>query len=389
MHVPPRVIGRDPSTLFEACFQNYVEDLRSTLREVDRSALAAIVAVLLQARQEQRTVFIIGNGGSAATASHMACDLGKGTVDRSNPDFKRFRALSLTDSAALMTALGNDLSFDEVFSEQLATLMSDGDVVIAISASGNSPNLIRAIEYAKAYGAVTIGLLGFGGGVLGEIVDHPLVVSSHNYGVSEDFHLIVQHVVTQYLRRALAGPARPLAFIDRDGIINQRLGPHEYVKHWEQFRFVDGAISMLRGLSDHGYRLVVVTNQQGVGKGVISEEALTGIHHKMTAALAREGIPLTRVLHCPHLEQDRCPCRKPRPGLIFRALNEMPFLVDVQRSIVVGDSASDAFAGHAAGIGTIVLVGNPEEGVPDGTTIVDAVSDVIDTLPRQRSTLAS
>ena len=188
-------------------------------------------------------------------------------------------------------------------------------------------------------------------------MDHPLIVSSRNYGVAEDFHLIVQHVVTQYLRRALAGPARPVAFLDRDGIINQRLGDHEYVERWDQFRFVDGVLPMLRGLAEHGYPLLVVTNQQGVGKGVMSAAALRQVHDEMTRALASEGIVLTRILHCPHLEQDRCYCRKPRPGLLHRALNETPFLIDMPRSILIGDSPSDLLAGRAAGVGRLVYVG--------------------------------
>lgn len=368
-------------TMLGAYVHSYVEDLKWTLQEIDAAVLAAIVDALVEARQERRQVLIMGNGGSAATASHLACDLGKGTIDRANPGFRRFRALSLADSTALMSALGNDLSFEDVFSEQLATVMCDGDVVIAISASGNSPNLVRAVEYARSRDAVTIGLLGFGGGHLAGIVDHALVVSSRNYGLSEDFHLIVQHVVTQYIRRALAGPARPVAFLDRDGVINERPGPHQYVERWEQFRFVEGAVPMLRGLRDRGYSLIVVTNQQGIGKGVMTESALRLIHDEMVRSLAREGVSLTGILHCPHREQDGCYCRKPRPGLIHRAMNETSFMIDLPRSILIGDSASDAFAGHAAGVGTLVHVGRPEGRVPDGTHVVETVLDVLDAVP--------
>ena len=376
-------VGQDGlgPTMLDTYFRSDVEDLKSTLKEVDPAVLASIVGVLLRARQDQRQVLIVGNGGSAATASHMACDLGKGTIDRTASRFRRFRALSLADNSALMSAVGNDLSFDDLFSEQLATLMCDGDVVIVISASGNSPNLVRAVEYARSRGAETIGLLGFGGGRLAEMVDHALVVSSRNYGLSEDFHLIIQHVVTQYLRRALAGSARPVAFLDRDGIINERLGPHEYVERWDQFRFVDGALPLLRGLSEHGYALIVVTNQQGIGKGLMSQASLNLVHDEMTRALAKEGISLTQLLHCPHLDQDRCYCRKPRPGLIYRAMNEAPFLIDLPRSIIIGDSHTDVMAGHAAGVGTLVHVGNPESSVPEGTTVVESVLDVLDAVP--------
>jgi len=362
--------------LFEAYLRGYFEELKASLGELGPAKVAAVAEVFERARRERRQIFIVGNGGSAATASHMACDLGKGTVDYSNPGLTRFRTISLSDNTALITALGNDLSFDDIFAEQLKGLMNDGDVVVFISASGNSPNLVRAAHYARSRRGELVGLLGFGGGALGTLVDHALVVSSRNYGLSEDSHLIVQHVLTQYLRRLLAGPARPVAFLDRDGIINERAAPHEYVTSWDEFRWVDGVMPLLRGLSDLGFALMVVTNQQCVGKGLLSEAGLAAIHHEMTRALEAEGIVLTRVLHCPHLEQAGCFCRKPRPGLIYRALNETPFLIDLARSVLIGDAESDMQAGLAAGIGARVLVGAGDERVDAATHHAGSVRDV-------------
>jgi D-sedoheptulose 7-phosphate isomerase len=215
--------------------RSYVEDLKWTMEEFDRDAVGRVVALLLAAREQGRQILLIGNGGSAAAASHMACDLGKGTIDYSDPAFRRFRALSLSDNTALITAIGNDLSFEDVFVEQLRMVMNAGDVVVFISASGNSPNLVRAAEYARAHGGQTVGLLGFGGGTLANMMDVALVVSSRNYGITEDFHLSVQHIYTQDLRRALAGPARPVAFLDRGGIINERAAPHAYIERWQDF----------------------------------------------------------------------------------------------------------------------------------------------------------
>ena len=374
--------------IFEVYFRSYLEELRSALSEIEPAAVANVLRILERARLERRQIFIIGNGGSAATASHMACDLGKGTVDYRNPGFTRFRAISLTDNTALITALGNDLSFEDIFAEQLAAQMNDGDVVVFVSASGNSPNLVRAAHYARSRGGELVGLLGFGGGALSDLVDHALVVSSRNYGLSEDSHLIVQHVLTQYLRRLLAGPARPVAFLDRDGVINERPEPHQYLSSWEEFRWVDGILPLLRGLSDLGFALMVVTNQQGVGKGTLSEAALEVIHGEMTRTLELEGITIARVLHCPHLEQDRCFCRKPRPGLIYRALNEAPFLVDVPGSVLIGDAESDMQAALGAGIGTRILVGHEEPGGA-ATHRVSSVSDVLGVITRGMARFAS
>jgi len=172
-----------------------------------------------------------------------------------------------------------------------------------------------------------------------------------------------------------------VAFVDRDGVINERPAPHQYVTSWEGFHWVDGILPLLRGLSDMGFALIVITNQQGVGKGILSEAALEGIHGEMTRTLEREGIALTRVLHCPHLEQDRCMCRKPRPGLIYRALNETPFLIDLARSVVIGDADSDMQAGMAAGVGTRILVGGEGLG-NEATHHVARVPDVLAVVSR-------
>lgn len=337
--------------------RSYIEELSWTMREFDRSILGAVVEVLLEARASGRQILLVGNGGSAATASHMACDLGKGTIDPNDPDARRFRVLSLADNNALLTAIGNDVSFDDIFVQQLRMVMREGDVVVLISASGNSPNLLRAAEFARAHGAVTVGLLGFGGGRLKNLVNYPLVVSSCNYGVAEDFHLSIQHIYTQYLRRALSGPARRVAFLDRDGVINHPAAPHKYIERWDQFTLLDGAVAMLDDLRSQQFELVVVTNQQGVGKGVMTHGDLKSLHESMEATLRAHGVVLAGVFACTHLADDGCFCRKPRPGLFHRAINQLDFLVDMASSIAVGDSASDMIAAQAAGVGTRVLIG--------------------------------
>ncbi len=344
--------------MLDSYIRSYLDDLKWTVDQLDPSVLAAIVDVFLRARAEGRQILIVGNGGSASAASHMACDLGKSAIDDTSPHAARFRTLSLADNVALMTAIANDLSFEEVFREQLKIVMRNGDVVVFISASGNSPNLLRAHEYARTRGGTTIALLGFGGGKLAALVDHALVVSSRNYGISEDFHLTVMHILTQHLRRALSGPPRPVVFLDRDGIINQRRTPVAYVERWDQFHFVDDAIPALRQLSASGFGLVVVTNQQGIGKGLMTVEALDDIHDRMRRALGAEGVSLDGIFHCPHLQQDDCFCRKPKPGLIHRALNETMFLIDLPRSILIGDSESDVLAGRAAGLKTVLVAGD-------------------------------
>jgi len=149
--------------------------------------------------------------------------------------------------------------------------------------------------------------------------------------------------------------AKPVVFLDRDGVINERPGAERYVRQWEAFRFKEGALPMLSELFATGYRLVVVTNQQGVGKGLVNPDQLERIHTNMIAEIHRHGAELDGVFCCPHLESEGCDCRKPKPGLIFKALKTLPYTVDLTASWIVGDSPSDIQAGQAAGIRTLLV----------------------------------
>lgn len=177
--------------------QEYLTEVKSALDTLDVESIHQALALIFAAYEKGSRVFIIGNGGSASTASHMACDLGKGTLSRfyDNKE-KRLRVLSLSDNISLLTAYANDLSFDHAFVQQLINLIEEDDVVIVLSGSGNSRNLIRAIKYAKKYKAKTIGILGFKqGGKLAEMVDCKIVVQSEHYGPVEDVHLVLNHLL--------------------------------------------------------------------------------------------------------------------------------------------------------------------------------------------------
>ena len=179
--------------------KNYFDQVKQTLDEILHQDIEKIVKIIHQAYLKRKHIFIMGNGGSATTASHFACDLGKGTLSpRDNQKIKRFKVTSLTDNVAMMTAWSNDFSYDHVFSEQLKNLISRGDVVIGLSVSGNSPNVLNAIELAKRHKATTIGLTGFDGGKLAQISDLAIVVKINKYDVAEDVHLILTHMITRY-----------------------------------------------------------------------------------------------------------------------------------------------------------------------------------------------
>lgn len=178
----------------------YFANLKSTIDEIPMEKVERIVQMIFEAYRNNKYVFIMGNGGSASTASHFACDLGKGTICEGKP---RFRVVSLNDNIPLITALSNDFGYERVFVEQLMNLVNPGDLVVSITGSGNSPNILRGVEYAKKQGAKTIGLIGFGGGKLQYMVDEHITVSNTNYGQVEDVHLILSHAIAQYFRNLI------------------------------------------------------------------------------------------------------------------------------------------------------------------------------------------
>jgi D-sedoheptulose 7-phosphate isomerase len=180
---------------------DYLDRLGRSLEAVSREDIAELGEILYRAYHSGASVFIVGNGGSASTASHMAADLAKNTI---GPHMRRFRVMSLNDNVSLVTALANDEGYENVFREQLVNLIQPSDILIAISASGNSPNVLNAIEYATSCHAQTIGLLGFdGGGALG-LVDKAVLVRSTDYGVIEDAHLVLNHILVEHFKARLS-----------------------------------------------------------------------------------------------------------------------------------------------------------------------------------------
>ena len=182
--------------------RNYFEELKKTIDKISVEDIKKVTDLLYDAYKKNRQIFIIGNGGSASTASHFACDLGKGTLQRVYDEKeKRFRAISMVDNVALLTALSNDLSYGDVFSQQLRNLINYGDILIAISGSGNSQNILSAVDTASKSGAITIGFLGFDGGKLKDKVDYYIHVPSDHYGRIEDLHLVLAHLISSYLTK--------------------------------------------------------------------------------------------------------------------------------------------------------------------------------------------
>lgn len=183
--------------------RRYAQYISQLLANLDCAAIQRVGERLEAARVMNARVFILGNGGSASTASHLANDLGFGPRRLGGATYK---AISLSDNVSAITAIANDRHYDEVFVEQLKTLLEPGDLVLAISASGNSPNVLRAAQYARTQQAVVIAFTGFGGGQLVDLADDVVhIATAHgDYGPVEDLHMLLDHLLTSYLARLTA-----------------------------------------------------------------------------------------------------------------------------------------------------------------------------------------
>ena len=175
--------------------EGYLAACQNAIRSLDPASVAEVVQLLRQARESGNRIFAVGNGGSAATAMHFVTDMAKGaSLGRE----KRFIVIPLTDCVPWITALSNDLCYEDVFVEQLRNFAEPGDVLIAISGSGNSENVLRAVRYASEVGCRTVGLAGFRGGRLKDLVEQCIVVDSDHMGRIEDVHLILLHIVCYF-----------------------------------------------------------------------------------------------------------------------------------------------------------------------------------------------
>jgi D-sedoheptulose 7-phosphate isomerase len=181
----------------ENLVETYLTQLADVLRTLPREPLQAIISTLRQARVDRKKIFICGNGGSAATASHMVCDFIKNTRDPARP---HMRVIGLNDNMPTLSAYANDEGYETVFAEPLRSLGEAGDVAIAISGSGNSPNVLETMRAARECGLKTIGLTGFAGGKIKDMVDICLIVPSDRIEQVEDLHMIIDHLVTLSLK---------------------------------------------------------------------------------------------------------------------------------------------------------------------------------------------
>lgn len=219
--------------------QGYFSTINLALNALPVEKVAEVVAALETARTRRNRIYVFGNGGSAATASHFACDLAKGTLCSGKPGM---RVMALTDNTPVFSAWANDTGYENVFSEQLKELIEPGDVAVAISGSGNSVNVLEGVRVANEHGATTIGLSGFNGGKLAELVDISIVVPNHFMEQVEDIHLILCHAIAVCLSKL------------HSNVLAVTKNPEELVKAAREYLQSSSAIRGLRGEATVIYR---------------------------------------------------------------------------------------------------------------------------------------
>jgi len=210
-----------PEVSLQTTLRDYWDEVADVAAAIDLTDLERAAVMLLTCQARGRVVFVIGNGGSAATASHFACDLSKGTRRDGPPTF---HVVSLTDNVPLLTAWANDSGYDRVFSEQLTALARPGDLLVAISASGNSPNVVAAVDAARSCGMSVVSLSGRSGGRLAHLVDVLVNVPSDTIEVVEDAHLIVAHSLCVAVRERLASGETPIPTTSLSVVPGRRAG---------------------------------------------------------------------------------------------------------------------------------------------------------------------
>jgi D-sedoheptulose 7-phosphate isomerase len=184
----------------DSTIKDYFNEIVKALNAINESDITEIGDIIFDTYKRHKRIYIFGNGGSAATASHFALDLAKSSA---NLSVRKLPAISLSENMPLITAIANDTDYSLIFREQLSTLLESGDLVVAISASGNSPNIIEAVKFANNNGAVTVGICGFDGGELNKIARRAIIIANNDYKQIEDVHMIITHIIAREVRNKI------------------------------------------------------------------------------------------------------------------------------------------------------------------------------------------
>ncbi len=327
-----------------------------TISKIDPAQVRKAADIILEAFRNGGQVIFMGNGGSSADAQHIAAEFsGKYLIDR-----PALPSISLSNIAPV-TAIGNDYSYDIVFKRQIEANCRKGDVVIGLSTSGNSKNVVLALEKAKEIGAKTISFTG-DGGKMRDMVDCAVIIPSKETPRIQEGYLCACHTMCGIVEREMFG--NRAVFIDRDDTVAKDV---PYCHDPDQFNLYEGVPEAIRRLNEAGFKVIMITNQSGIGRGYFTLDELNAVNSKMCREIEAKGGHLDDIFYCPHTPEDHCSCRKPEIGMGVQAV--MKHGINPHRSFMVGDHDKDIEFGKRLGCRSIK--------VSSEFTFVDAVEMIL------------
>ena len=299
--------------------------------------IETVAKLCVDAIKNGNKVMFCGNGGSAADSQHLAAEL----VGRYKINRPALNSIALTTDTSILTAVGNDFGYDTIFERQVEGLGKKGDVLIGLSTSGNSKNVLLAMDKAKSMGISTVAMTGEKGGKMKENADFAINVPSDVTNHIQEMHIAVGHIICGIIEKECAPKVKAL-FLDRDGTINVDYG---YTYETEKFEFVDGIVQLCQKAQEKNYKIIVITNQSGVERGYYTLEQMNAFNDLMISEFKKHGVVVTDVYCCPYLEH---PDRKPAPGMFLKARDR--YNIDMENSIVIGDKERDIESAFNAGV---------------------------------------
>ena len=299
--------------------------------------IESVAKVCIDTIKNGNKVMFCGNGGSAADSQHLAAEL----VGRYKMNRPALNSVALTTDTSILTAVGNDFGYDTIFERQVEGIGKKGDILVGLSTSGNSKNVLLAMEKAKAMGIKTVAMTGQKGGKMKENADFAINVPSDTTNHIQEMHIAVGHILCGIIEKECAPKVKAL-FLDRDGTINV---DYDYTFETEKFEFLDGIVDLCKDAQAKGYKIFVCTNQSGVERGFYTIEQMNTFNEYMKNEFKKHGVEITDVYCCPYLEHED---RKPSPGMFIKARDR--YNIDMENSVAVGDKERDTEAAMAAGV---------------------------------------
>ena len=316
---------------FETISQNFIK-IKELTPQIQK-----VCELCIESLKKGGKVMFCGNGGSAADSQHLAAEL----VGRYKMNRPALNSVALTTDTSILTAVGNDFGYDTIFERQVEGIGKKGDILIGLSTSGNSKNVILAIEKAKTMGIKTVSFTGKKGGKMKEISDVTINVPSDTTNHIQEMHIAVGHIICGHIEKSLAPKVKAL-FLDRDGTINVDYG-FTYKK--EKLDFIEGIFDLCKRAQEKQYKIFVISNQSGVDRGYFTLEQMQEFNSYMKEEFKKQGIEITDIYCCPYLEH---PDRKPLPGMFLKAKER--YNIDMDSSVAVGDKERDVEAALNAGV---------------------------------------